>query len=319
MEKKYLYIGGALLLFAVLAVGMYMWMFTGIYDKPAFGIKDYYDASGDKITGQEQVMINDVPGIQYITFQVNALNEDTTDLSVEIIDATPTSLKEKLPMNVKKTIKEGATGSWVSGLVDMTSYEGTDQTFTVTVRATSAVRKEATRTSDLIITIDPDPEGMFSIDLAQGGNDNPGIDPGSDPDPELPPTTSVSFRTTDLSYGSGSAIAYASTCGNTLTKYGYGSVSTSSGYTCEHASGMITKGSQCGANPTKIIATGIGGWVGYTGTVSVWQGTDPTKLCVCQTDADGSGYKFAYYLSTDADASKVSDSSIPTGATEITC
>lgn len=288
MAKKILIAVGIVVVFLVLAAGMYFWFFQGVYDKPAFGIKDYYDSHKQMITGQEQVMIGDVAGIQYITFQVNALNEDTTPLTVEIIDASPQELKDKLPIGIKKTVNEGDTGSWVSGLVDMSGFVNTDQTFSVTVKATSSVRKDAERSNELTITVEEDPEGQFSVDLTNGGNEDPGIIPE--------PETGVRFRTTDLSYKIG-AVAYADACGQTLKKFGR-TLGACTAYDCRNS------------GQTLMIPTSMG-------ETKLWvQGT--TEVCICE-EGQVTGYP-RRYATSDTDAALVSDSLISTGdGKELTC
>lgn len=307
MAKKILIIAGIVVLFLMLAVGVYFWMFEGIYKKPAFGIKDYYDANQQKITGEEQVMIDGETGVTYITFQVNVLNEDTTDLSVEITDATPQSLKDKLPIGIKKTVAKDQTGSWISGLVDMTPYVLTDQPFSVTVKATSPIRKDAVRTNDLTVTVEEDPEAIFSIELISGGNEDPGIIP----DPGVTPGSDINFRTSDLSYAQGSAIAVASACGNNLVAYGYYAVTGSLGDTCAAGSK-----SWCGTAPV-LVGVIPGGWLSGGEEATLWKVTESDRFCVCDSGSAGTHVFKRYSNVQSSSLGYITSSGISTSPTSV--
>jgi|GEM_PF-4658209 len=217
--------------FLILSGLMYYWMFHGVYNTPALGVQAYYDSEGHQL-GVEQAVVGGVEGVSYITFQVNALNEDTVPLEFEIIDATPQALADALPLFTKKSAEQEDYARWVSDLVAVEPYIGSDQSFTVTVLATSSARKDTEKTSEVIITIEEDPEAGFTIDIDNGQAEDPGFEP-EQPEEE-DPVSAVKFRTTSLSYGSG-AIAFNEACSGELIAYGYEGSSSSSG-SCERSS-----------------------------------------------------------------------------------
>jgi len=116
------------------------------------------------------------------------------------------------------------------------------------------------------------------------------------------PTGFVKFRTTDLSYGSGSAIAFTDTCGNELTAYGL-EMSGLRDATCEERTDVLHP-----ALLENLPGTlGSGG----DGNPKLFQdATDPNEIWVCENRSDypGVSYHRRYDLG-DSDASKVSTSS----------
>lgn len=114
------------------------------------------------------------------------------------------------------------------------------------------------------------------------------------------PTGFVKFRTTDLSYGSGSAIAFTDTCGNTLIACGIESSGADQDDTCE---------TRYDAPP---IMENLPGSLGSDGDGNIKLFADPTdsdEFWVCENRVSYS--KVCYirrYDTKDSDASKVSTS-----------
>jgi hypothetical protein len=108
----------------------------------------------------------------------------------------------------------------------------------------------------------------------------------------------ICFRTSNLGYGydnnidgTPNGIAFDPNCTGNLTKYGYQSSYTSSGYTCDSQYG--TRLMNIPFNKRKDSG---GIFSGGNGNPGLYRYTDyPDKIAVCETDADGSGYKLYYY------------------------
>lgn len=127
----------------------------------------------------------------------------------------------------------------------------------------------------------------------------------------------VLFRTTDLSYLAGSAIGYTSSCGSTLTQYGY---VTASGL----LSGDCATGgkSWCSAT-TQIMGNLPGGYKSGGEAPSLWDTSVSGQVCMCDSGSDGK-FKLEKYTHTDDDAGKVPDYADPTepyttGGQEVSC
>lgn len=99
----------------------------------------------------------------------------------------------------------------------------------------------------------------------------------------------IDFRTTDLTYGTDTAVAFTSICGNILVAQGRTNGACTNHY-CDDTDQLLNVPSASGT--TKL-------WVG--------SGVDANELCICE-DGMASGYSRRYSPS-DSDASKVSTSS----------
>lgn len=270
-------------------------------------------------------IVNNVPGVSFITITTTLTNTGNSALSCDLISLTPSQFSSAITSGTK-TVLVGGRAAWTSGFIDVSNFVGQSQPtiFNATGRCTYNSGGTQTTLSDktgsLSITIFPEAGAGFDITVNSGGTPTEycgdtvcQVSESSATCPvDCAVSSSVKFRTTDLAYVSGSAIGYSSSCGAELTKFGYGSSSSVSGYNCDDAgNGMASKGSQCGTAPVKVVSSIPGGFGGiYSGTTSLWKGTNAEKICVCRNEADGTGYKFAYYLTTDADATKVDSSSL---------
>ena len=118
----------------------------------------------------------------------------------------------------------------------------------------------------------------------------------------VPPGQSVIFRTTDLTYTLGGAVAYSSTCGGALTPYG--SYTNYGAYSGNCANAMINL---VGCTSSQLLASIPGGWVtGYTGTeLLMCIGTKIGYVFVCNT-VGGTSSELKSYRDSDPDGDKVS-------------
>jgi len=100
-------------------------------------------------------------------------------------------------------------------------------------------------------------------------------------------SANINFRTIDLSYVSGSAVGYATSCGSSLTGYGH---TTGSCLSYEH---------YCDDTDQDLNVPKAGG-----GTTLFWY-VDADTVCVCEPDNLGTHLPARKYTTADSDASKV--------------
>lgn len=115
----------------------------------------------------------------------------------------------------------------------------------------------------------------------------------------------VKLRISDLGYGSTSAIGFTSTCGNTLTRYGY---SSSSGILTGVCASIMPTKAYCGTSNTLLLSDLAGGWRSGGEAPSLWQSSTSGMVCVCDSGDDGD-YTIKRYTATDSDRVNVDESS----------
>ena len=146
------------------------------------------------------------------------------------------------------------------------------------------------RIGTLSLLIKSEGVGDFNVEVSQGGTGSEFC--GDDicqfeETPENCPSdcavaNNVKFRTTDISYPSGTAVAYSSTCGNELIAYG-------------KTSGACTD-KLCENSDYDLLVPSS------SGTVKFWV-RDSENVCICDPGTT-SGYSRRYSIS-DSDAGKV--------------
>lgn len=327
-KKKYLIIGFVFLIILLLIGSVY---YFGFY-KPRVGTQSMmgyrlYDVNGDLIDSTLQSVVGGTPGVYFIDITVTLTNGGSQDLTCDLMSLSPTLFDSSLTKSSKNLIIGGKT-AWTSSLMNATKLQ--NATGPVIFRATARCSygsgvstitlPDKTGTLSLNILPDGTSEATFEIGLSSGGAGTEycgdSICQASETSITCPAdcavTTNVNFRTTDLTYVSGTAVGYSNTCGTTLTKYGYSSESGTLTGTC--ATGSFT---WCGSS-SSIILSIPGGWLGSSGAKLIQPSGSVTTLCVC--DDDGSNYKLRKYLTSDSDASKVDSSYLLIdSAKELTC
>ena len=143
---------------------------------PVLTIAKYFDANKNEIHPSQSV-IDGIEGVKYISLQVNAQNKDTTILSFKIVNATPSSFSSALQSAKEINVSQDKTGSWVSGMIDISSYTGTTQIFSVNVQASSPLRQTTIKESSISIKIDPDPVSAFDVSIVSSVNNTAGTTP----------------------------------------------------------------------------------------------------------------------------------------------
>lgn len=253
--------------------GYLLFHYNVLGSEPALAITSYFDKAGHLINGDVQATIGGVNGVSAIGLTANAKNTDTVPLTFTLIDASPPSFRTAImTSNLSKTAQAGATSSFVSGPVDITSMVNTNQTFCVTIRASATNRMSVDKQSCITFEILNDPAAGFDVNLASGSNasSNP------NPDTELPPaanntTPTVLFQTnavggTYSSYSTGTWVRVDTNADGVLNEYSYAS--------------QITSGACTG---TQLTTTPEGYAVKY------YQGSGSGNVHIC--NPSGVGYR----------------------------
>lgn len=278
---------------------------TGINPNTDFISIRLYDQNRNLIQPSNTFsIVGGVPGVSFIDLTITITNTGGEALSCNIISLTPSEFDLAVEKTTK-AIQVGKKTAWTSSLIDVAPLEGGNVEFIATIRCSYTLGTEVKtlpdKTGSLILSILPDStEASFDVSVESGGTASEYCGDGIcqvNEDPESCPADCaianyVKFRTTDLSYVSGSAIAFTEICGNDLTAYGYSGYSS---YICLSENVVVTAP---GGYP---VCTRPGYAIG-----------DRLYL-----EKDGRGY---IYSSSDSDASKVDTS--PTSfdeAKEVSC
>lgn len=254
-------------------------------------------------------IVGTTPGVTDMVFTVTLTNTGSYALTCNIISAIPSSLSSSINKD-EKVILVGSKQAWTSGLLSTSQFESSVATlFNVTARCNynsgSSIATLPDKIGSLSLLIRPDSSGAsFNIDIGTGGTpteycgDN--VCQSSETSSSCPGDCAVSnyvkFRTTDLTYVSGTAVAYTSSCGSTLTKYGKTNGACTTKY-CDDIADLTIPSS--------------------TGTTKMFiQGND---ICVCNPGIISHTYA-SRYSTSDSDASKVDSSSTSFDSSkEVTC
>lgn len=281
----------------------------------------YYDSNGNLITDPNTLsIVGGVPGVSYIDLTVTASNTGGTVLTCAPTTTTPTAFDSALSKTAKVVPIIGTKkSSWTSNLISVSAFEGTPtpDVFSATIRCYYTIGSGeqvylTDKTGSISLTIQPDASGSFTVDVTSGGTGTEfcgdgictsGIGETATTCPgDCAVAGKVKFRTSDLSYPTGSAIAYNSgTCGNALTQYGHYTQTGLISGTCTAANIAIG----CGTTPSKLFDI-PGGYLSGGAVVGLWKPTEANTLCVC--DDSGTTYRVIKYLTTDPDATNVGNS-----------
>jgi len=271
-------------------------------------VNSYFDANSNLI--KTLSVVNGIEGVKYLNFKITIRNTDSVARTYSITEFSDLTAK---PTN-KLTIEPNQTKSFTTGLVDIEQYEGTTKEFCATAKseAIDSLREEGLPEVGCVsIKIDPNPTGSFDITIEQGtgtadsppascvenwvcsswsicGNglqsrtcsDSSNCGTTANKPTESQSCTSISysrFRTSDLNYGSTSAIAYSTSCGSQLTAYGQDGVSSAScstlGFTIiGKATGNYDLCTRNGY-PTKL-------YVQVGSSLKIYESSDPDKVNV---------------------------------------
>lgn len=273
-----------------------------------------YDSNGYLIKESSSFsIVNSVPGVSSIDLTVTLTNIGNQALTCNIVSLSPTAFDSAMTKTIK-TLPVNQKVAWTSSLISVAPLESTiPVTFSATMKCSYVSGTTTIDLSNKVGTLSVNIQSetaspAYTLSLITGGVGTEycgdGICQSSETTTSCPADCTVAayvkFRTSDLSYVSGSSVAYSSSCGSVLTRYGYSSVMSSSGYNCDK---LITDAqTRCGGGTVSYLfdvpSQNIFGSSAY-GIAKVYNGTaDATKICVCATETDGAGYKFSYYSSS---------------------
>lgn len=282
----------------------------------------FYDANGNIISGNTYSIVNNIPGISYIDLTVTATNTGSLPLSCTIISGTPTPFDSAIAKTAKAVPITGTKqASWTSSLISVSQFEGVNPTvFGATIRCSYNSGGQEIflpdQTGNISLIISPDGTGSFIVNVASGGAGSEycgdGVCQSGESATSCPgdcvSIPNVKFRTNDLSYVSGGAIGHTSSCGSTLGRFGYNQATcwTVTDATCPTRTGY-----------TLAISSGIPGkpyWGTSNGGCLYTDNANANRIAMAwKTTSSGActmtgQWGVIIYDSTDADASKVSNS-----------
>lgn len=300
----------AMIVIGVLVVGYFavtMMQGSNAFDNGFIKVR-LYDKDGNPINfPQTQSVVGltagaGVRGVGYIDITPKVTNSGGIPIFCDIISATVNGASgtpfDTALTRSTKSIPVGSSAEWTSNLFSVSSFEGTPDpdVFSVTVRcqytdATGNHVISPDQSGSLNLYITSDGTGSFTVQINSPGGlpnmycgdrtCNNGETVSTCPVDCVTQTNSL-FRTSDLSYPQGSAIARTSTCGNVLTGFGY-----------ESSSCWAVTGSTC---PT---------YTGYTRILSsstipgrpFWANSG-TPTCLYTKDSDATRMAVAFQVAT---------------------
>lgn len=275
-------------------------------------------------------IVDDTPNIANLSFVVRISNIGSYELTCNEVSFAPALFNTNMVNTPVLTISPGTSGSWTSNSFPISSFESSNVSFRTNFNATVHCTYLGgialpDLTGSLLVKIQPDVGGTASYTIetlkSQGATCGDGTCQSPDENittcaEDCAPSMKVIFRTSSLTYGTSTAVAYNSTgtCGIALTQFGQtNSPSTLSG-TC--ASNMPTStncgSASCGTVATLMVGNLPGGFRTGGASPSLWKcgNTCATRVAVC--DDDGSNYGFVRYDSTDnIDKVKVDSGFLP--------
>lgn len=276
----------------------------------------FYDSNGNPVTGSSmtQSIVNGVPGIASIGVTAKVTNSGSYALSCILKDISPAAFDTAMDKS-NKVVNLAQQVTWSSSAIPVAPFEGLGPiTFTVDALCTynpgtgnvNLAEKngqfQLTVTSEGVASFTfsvPGPTGIPTEYCGDGTCNNGETTLTCAQDCPAAPAN-IKFRTSDNTYAIGSAIAFTSTCGNTLTAYGMNSESNAGGTTTGTCPSSLS-----GHN--LLLANLPGSTVGCptcTGPICLYE-YSATQIWL-------SRYKPAYgwwyyaYVTSDPDASKVS-------------
>ena len=197
-----------------------------------------YDKDGNLIGTQQTLsVVNGVSGVGFIDITVSATNDGAIPLSCEILggSVTPSIFDTALSKNIK-SLPVGSRVEWTSNLIQTSNFEGLSQP----TRFRASVRCSYSDASGFHYldqggyfdaTIIREGNASFKVQIGQGGvpseycGDNvcQTYETANSCPSDCGIISKAKFRTSDQSYILGSAVAYTSSCGAILNRYGFDS------------------------------------------------------------------------------------------------
>ncbi len=262
-------------------------------------------------------IVQGISGVYFVDITITAENTGAKPLSCIIASLSPTPFDEAIPIKDARPAPINGKVAWTSDLIPVTQFEAFVQPveFSASVRCSYSSGEQiitlGDKTGQLPLNIIEDLPGSFDVSVETGGLGNEYCGDGTcqfDEDTQSCPddcalTNYVNFRTTDLSYVSGSAIGYVDgdQCSEVLLAAGYvtsGSVSSSGTASCEIKMPNLGYQLQLSGLP--------GGWKSGYSAPSLWKdASDPTRFRICQDKAGSSSMYYKTYDTDDSDAGDI--------------
>lgn len=96
----------------------------------------------------------------------NPVSSQVSFLNVAPTTVTPAAFNTALSKTPTPTLAPGQTASWSSTAMSLASWEGTQQTFNVTVQGTNQYTSGTVKASDaIVLAFDADPTGAFTVSV----------------------------------------------------------------------------------------------------------------------------------------------------------
>lgn len=96
----------------------------------------------------------------------NPAGSQVAFLNVAPTLVTPAAFNTALTKTPTATLSPGQTASWTSTAISLGAYEGTQQTFNVTIQGTNQYTSGTVKASDaLVLAFDADPTGAFTVSV----------------------------------------------------------------------------------------------------------------------------------------------------------
>ena len=195
-----------------------------------------YDIHGNLIEpgASSFSIVEGTTGVYYIDISVRVDNTGTEGLVCDITSVSPPGFDSQL-VRTTQSLPVGGSRGWTSGLIDVAPFESPTGTTEFSTEITCGyivgtgliLLSPINGTLELVIR--PDTTGAgFQVGLSLGGVGTEfcgdGICQTDEDEISCPSDCAVSanvqFRTTDLSYVSGTSVGYSSFCGDFLTGQG---------------------------------------------------------------------------------------------------
>lgn len=306
-------------------------------DNDMVSIRLYKDGKLVKTNSGTFSIVGTTPGITELDYTVSLRNTGSQVLSCDIVSLSPSALDSAMTKTTKQ-IAVGAKVAWTSNLVSVAQFENptTPTTFAVVAKCSynpgTGLITLGNKSASTNVIIKPDSTGAsFEVDITAGSTPTEFCGDNTCNNGETSTTcpsdciaiNSVKFRTTDVQYATGSAIALTTTCGTVLTAYGYSDYksTSSSGTSTPCASFMPAGSTWCGGTGTTntlVQSNLIGGWMSGGEAPSLWKSSNGI-LCICDS-TDANSFQQKKYITTDSDASKVDTSkSLIDSTKEVSC
>lgn len=140
--------------------------FVAVKERPRsiIELEGVYDANGN-LLAKPYSIVGGVSGAKFIKLRINIQNKDTLPINVYVANLTPSGIDYAKP-NTQMGLAVSNSGSWLTGLIDVTPYEGLIQDFcaNIIIDRVPILRESSMITGCLSLRIDKEIIANFSED-----------------------------------------------------------------------------------------------------------------------------------------------------------